>query len=230
MKTIKNVFPLVIQILFVWQLSGQVSANTLDPISADEVRRAMLFTPASTGNLQGRRGVVAADDTQSQESTKLEFLGVKAHRFEKSKHGNGQRWADTLVYDYATDELITTVINLDTNEVISVKRNRDMQPPLSEDELERAISIVFDDAEEFSLLAAEFKKITGEVLTSKQQVQYKAFTFFADSMPNVVNEASKQCGAQRCAQILVYTDDRVSFQYSPILNLSAGVVTQHIGQ
>jgi len=35
---------------------------------------------------------------------------VKAHRFEKSEQNKGFRWADTLVYDYDSDELIITVI------------------------------------------------------------------------------------------------------------------------
>lgn len=229
MKIIKPIFFLSAQIVFVLQLSNQALANTLDPISAEEVSRAMLFTPTPTANLQAR-SASEPDGSEIKESAKLEFLGVKAHRFEKSEQSNGHRWADTLVYDYATDELITTVINLETNTVISVERNREMQPPLSENELERAINLVFEDAEEFSVLAEEFNKITGKTLTSKKQLNYKAFTFFADSMPNIVNEASKECGAQRCAQILLYTPDRTSLQYSPILNLSAGLVTQRIGQ
>jgi len=226
MKIIKQISLLLLQVLFVLPWASHASANTLDPISAEEISRAMLFTAAPTTNLQARAS--GADDAQNQEPPTLEFLGVKAHRFEKSEQNNGYRWADTLVYDYATDELVTTVINLATNSVISVERTREMQPPLSENELERAMSIVFEDDEELSVLAAEFKNITGETLTSKQQLQYKAFTFFADSMPNIVNDASKACGAQRCAQILIYSADRISFKYSPILNLSAGVVTQRI--
>jgi len=227
MKIIKQLSFRLLQILFLIQWSGQASANSLDPISAEEINRAMQFVAAPTGGLQAR-GVDQSDSSQSQGAQKLEFLGVQAHRFEKSEQNNGSRWADTLVYDYATDELITTVINLESNSVVSVKRTRDMQPPLSDNELERAMSLVLEDDEEFSILAAEFKSITGEILTSKQQLQYKAFTFFADSMPNTVNDASKECGKQRCAQILIYYADRISFHYSPIVNLSAGVITQRI--
>lgn len=228
MKIIKPVFLLSVQTLLALQLGSQALANTLDPITAEEISRAMLFTPTPTGNLLARRSS-PPEGSESQRPSKLEFLGVKAHRFEKSEQNNGHRWADTSVYDYATDELITTVINLDTNEIISVQRNREMQPPLSNNELKRAIGIVFEDEEEFSILQAEFTNITGEVLTAKQQLHIKAFTFFADSMPNTVNAASKECGAQRCAQILVYSADRTSFRYSPIVNLSAGLVTQHVG-
>ena len=227
MKIIKHIVTLSIVALLTFLSAGQVSANTLDPISVEEISRVMQFAAFPNKNLQAR-GADFSDGALSPTPQKLEFLGVKAHRFEKSKQNDGHRWADTLVYDYATDELITTVINLDTNNVISVQRSRDMQPPLSDNELEKAMTILFEDDEEFSLLAAEFKQVTGEALISKEQLRYKAFTFFADSMPNIVNEASKECGAQRCAQILAYTTDRISFQYSPIVNLSAGVITQRI--
>jgi len=66
-------------------------------------------------------------------------------------------------------------------------------------------------------------------LTSIDQLQHKAFTFFSDSMPDVVNNATISCGAQRCAQLLLYTHDNIVFEVSPIVNLSAGLVTQRLG-
>jgi hypothetical protein len=104
-----------------------------------------------------------------------------------------------------------------------------MQPPLVDTELARAISIVFEDPEELSILQNEYQRITGEQLSSIDQLQYKAFTFFADSMPGVVNEASTVCGTQRCAQLVLYTHDNLVFEVSPIVNLSAGVVSQRMG-
>ena len=57
----------------------------------------------------------------------------------------------------------------------------------------------------------------------------KAFSFTAESMPEQLNPASQQCGLNRCAQVLLYTHDSVVFEISPIVNLSAGLVTQNIG-
>jgi hypothetical protein len=62
-----------------------------------------------------------------------------------------------------------------------------------------------------------------------QQLQVKAFVFHASSLPEQLNAASQQCGLQRCAQVLLYTADSVVFEVSPIVNLSAGVITQNIG-
>ena len=192
-------------------------ANTLDPVSPEEISRAMvLASPVTTPQSRGT-------------PSKTELLSVRAHRFEKSEQNKGFRWADTLVYDYSTDELITTVIDLDSNEIISVQKNKGMQLPITKNELERALDIIFADDEEFSILKAEFNAITSETLTTKNQLNYKAFTFFADSMPNVVNSASKVCGTQRCAQLMFYTNDQVAFGSSPIVNLSAGLVSQRIG-
>ena len=222
-------------------LSGSVSAGAMDPVSDDEVSRAKnLSMLISSSALVARRSVSAVDDAQAAASMAsvdtstvdaptIEFLRVQPHRFGKSEISANKRWADSTAYDYTSDELITTVVDLDNNQVISIERNRNMQPPMAAAEIERAINIVFQDDEERSILNSEFTRITGQALASIDQLQYKAFTFLSDSMPNVVNEASKPCGEQRCAQLMLYTHDNIVFEVSPIVNLSAGVVTQRMG-
>lgn len=206
-------------------------AGVLDPVSSDEINRAKAmamegFNAAS--RVAARRSTVQNVQSDTAVPT-VEFLRVQPHRFSKSEMKENKRWADSTAYDYRTDELITTIIDLDNNQVVSAERNKNMQPPMAESEIKRAIAIVFQDDEERNILNAEFTRITGEALTSIDQLQYKAFTFFADSMPNVVNDASKPCGAQRCAQLMLYTHDNVVFEVSPIVNLSAGLVTQRLG-
>lgn len=215
-------------------LTGTLSAGVMDPVSDDEISRAktMAMPISSASNLVAARRSVSAADTQlaiSSNSPTIEFLRVQPHRFSKSEVSENKRWADSTAYDYTTDELITTVVDLDNNRVISTDRHSNMQPPMAEAEIKRAIEIVFQDDEERSILNGEFTRITGQTLTSIDQLQYKAFTFFADSMPTVVNDASKPCGAQRCAQLMLYTHDNIVFEVSPIVNLSAGVVTQRMG-
>lgn len=213
-------------------LASPVSAGVMDPVSDDEINRAktMAMARASSATVVARRSLRSADaEQQVSAAPTVEYLRVQPHRFEKSEISANKRWADTTAYDYTTNELITTVIDLDNNQVISTERNRNMQPPMVESEIQRAIEIVFQDDEERSILNTEFSRITGQTLTSVDQLQYKAFTFFSDSMPNVVNNASQACGAQRCAQLMLYTHDNIVFEVSPIVNLSAGVVTQRMG-
>lgn len=207
-------------------LSGSALAKSMDPVSQDEIDLAKTLASAAPAlTARSARLSVQSDSTSSEP----EFLRVETHRFDKTDSNNDQRWADVTAYDYSTDELVVTVVNLDTNEKVSTNRYKNMQPPMSQAELTRALNIVFDDPEERNILNAEFKRITGETLNSIDQLDYKAFTFFADSMPTVVNTASKSCGAQRCAQLVLYTYDNIVFEVSPIVNLSAGVVTQRMG-
>lgn len=215
-------------------LTSASNAGVMDPVSEDEVSRAksmamrgLITTPATIA----RRSINAesARAQTAQVEPTVEFLRVQPHRFNKSEMSENKRWADSTAYDYGTDELITTVIDLDNNQVLSTTRTKNMQPPMAASEIKRAIKIVFQDDEERSILNTEFTRITGETLTSIDQLQYKAFTFFADSMPGAVNRASKSCGAQRCAQLLLYTHENIVFEVSPIVNLSAGVVTQRMG-
>ena len=228
----KNNLSLITTSLCLAMYATSLSAGVLDPISEDEIGRAKAMAMTTTAsNVLARRSVSVADAAvvSATAAPTVEFLRVQPHRFSKSEYSSNKRWADSTAYDYRTDELITTVVDLDNNRIISSERTRNMQPPMAATEIERAINIVFEDDEERGILNAEFTRITGLTLTSVDQLQYKAFTFFADSMPNVVNTASKSCGQQRCAQLMLYTHDNIVFEVSPIVNLSAGLVTQRLG-
>ena len=132
-------------------------------------------------------------------------------------------------YDYAKNETVFSVVDLTTNKVLSTERKQKLQLPLTANELQRSTDLIFADAEERRLLNTEYKRITGKELTSVSQLNVKAFVFDAESLPERLNPASKQCGLHRCAQVLLYTHASVVFEVSPIVNLSKGVVTQNIG-
>lgn len=207
-------------------------AASMDPVSESEISRAKSMAmpaPATATRLARRSVTTAAADEAADTAPTLEFLRVQPHRFKKSELSDNKRWADATAYDYRTDELVTTIVDLDNNQVLSTRRDKNLQPPLAANEIKRALEIVLQDDEERRILNSEFTRITGEVLSSIDQLQYKAFTFFSDSMPNAVNDASSSCGTHRCAQLLLYTHDNIVFEVSPIVNLSAGVVTQRMG-
>ena len=191
-------------------------ANNLDPLSPTEIARAT------------QRANPVAQTTRSSSTTPApELLLVERHPNAK---GQTARLADVYTYDYSTNETLIDVIDLDTNQVISRKREKNLQLPLTANELQRASALIFADDEQRSLLDAEFKRITGQTLSNPaQQLQVKAFVFHASSLPEQLNAASQQCGLHRCAQVLLYTADSVVFEVSPIVNLSAGVITQNIG-
>lgn len=193
---------------------------TLDPLAPDEISRAIsAATTSPTATVSTTRQLLATPVP--------ELLLVERHPAPK---GQAQRLADVFTYDYSSNETIHTLIDLGSNQAIRTERQQNLQLPLTDNEIQRAFELVFNDDEERALLDAEFHRITGETLTDpQQQLEIKAFVFHASSLPEQLNPASAQCGLHRCAQVLLYTADSIVFEVSPIVNLSAGVITQNIG-
>ena len=198
---------------------NSVYAHSNDPLSNDEISRVAALTVQPQ--------VAARSSSPISSGSQQEVLLIERH--EQKGAPEGQRRADVYIYDYATNELIESLVDLNTSKVISSTRKQGVQLPLTEGELKRAKQIVFDDEDERQILEHEYNRITSRVLSDTSELNIKAFTFTADSLPNRVNEASKQCGVHRCAQLMLYTDENIVFEISPIVNLSEGVVTQRIG-
>lgn len=197
------------------------NAGSLDPLSPAEIVRATQQANVAAPLPTTRSATI------NNTTPVLELLLVERHPNAK---GQTARRADVYTYDYSTNETIIDVIDLDTNRVISRKREKNLQLPLTTNELQRASDLILADDEQRSLLDAEFKRITGQTLNNPaQQLHVKAFVFHASSLPEQLNAASQQCGLHRCAQVLLYTADSIVFEVSPIVNLSAGVITQTIG-
>ena len=216
---------------------SNVFANSGDPLSLDEISNVTrLASPAPTPSISASASLfrpslkrlssaVAQADTANK--TK-EVLLVERHEEEKGADKSLRR-ADIFTYDYQTNELIETLVDLNTSEVIRTKRSQGTQLPLTEAELERAKKIVFDDEDERQILEYEYHRLTSKTMTDTSDLNIKAFSFIADSLPNRVNEASKLCGIHRCAQLMLYTSENIVFEVTPIVNLSEGIVTQRIG-
>lgn len=206
-----------------------LSANTTDPLTLSEISKVTrLVSPTPTiqsGSLlkPSLKRINSSDKKQNKE-----ILLVERHIEEKNAPKTLRR-ADIYTYDYATNELIEALVDLNTNEIISSERRQGVQLPLTNNELARAKEIVFEDEEERQILQYEYQRITSRVMTDTSDLNIKAFTFKADSLPNRVNEASKLCGIHRCAQLMLYTAENIVFEVSPIVNLSEGIVTQRIG-
>ncbi len=227
----KNVFPLkglslksvsIAIVLMTFTAYAKSPSHGNDPLSLDEVSKASLLTAGPQLSARGVDTGLSSITTNSQEVLLIE-------RNEEKGAPSDQRRADVFIYDYATNELIESLVDLNTSEVIHSERKQGVQLPLTDKELKRAKQIVFEDEDERAILEDEFRRISSRELTDTAELNIKAFTFHADSLPNRVNEASKQCGIHRCAQLMLYTHENIVFEISPIVNLSEGVVTQRIG-
>ena len=203
-------------------------AGEFDPLNTTEFNRALNLAMPTTAVM--RTAAVSSQNTSSPVAVTAvpatETLLVERHINQKGQNG---RLADVYSYDYAKNETVFSVVDLTTNKVLSTERKQKLQLPLTANELQRSTDLIFADAEERRLLNTEYQRITGKELTSVSQLNVKAFVFDAESLPERLNPASKQCGLHRCAQVLLYTHASVVFEVSPIVNLSKGIVTQNIG-
>jgi len=202
---------------------SNVYAHSNDPLTIDEISRVGNLVTPQTLAAKSENGIATGIGTNDNQEVLL------IERNEEKGAPKGQRRADVYIYNYATDELQETLVDLNTSEIISSVTKQGVQLPLTVNELKRAKEIVFEDEDERKILEHEYNRITSRTLNDTSELNIKAFTFTADSLPNRVNEASKQCGIHRCAQLMLYTDENIVFEISPIVNLSAGVVTQRIG-
>ena len=203
-------------IAFIFLISG-ASAKELDPLNATEMANALnLSIPHQ------RRSSAINTGLPTPETLLVE-------RRPADKNNPGIRLADIYRYDYERDETIHTIFDVNQQKVISSESHQFMQLPLTANEIDRATDIIFDDAEQLGLLKNEYRRITGNYLVNPDQLHIKAFSFSSDTMAEQLNQASLQCGLNRCAQLLLYTHDSIVFEVSPIVNLSVGLVTQNIG-
>lgn len=201
-----------------------LSAGETDPLSPVELENALLIS-TSEGLPQER--LSRSTEQAAAQLPETELLLIERRRNDK---GEGmQRLADVYHYDYSRNETIHNIVDLDTQQLLSRERRQYLQLPLNDNELQRSSDIIFADPEQAGLISNEYQRITGQYLQSAQQLNIKAFAFSADTLPEQLNPASQHCGLHRCAQVLLYTHDSVVFEISPIVNLSAGIVTQNIG-
>ena len=170
------------------------------------------------------------DLADTSRSATTEFLWTERHQEEKPIYeaGDWTRRADSYLYDYSSDTLIVALINAETGEIDSVERVQNVQPPLNANEVRRALEIAWADPEIQQGLKEQHQLSADAPLENVDQLQSKAFIFRADAMPDDVNEKSALCGLHRCAQLLLYTQDQIAFEFLPIIDLSKGIVAQSV--
>lgn len=202
-------------------LSTASYAGNQDPLSLNEQAKTSALVESVLPSLRTQT------ETKPNQLSSHELLLIERDRSEDKK--SGVRRANAFVYDYQTDETIIYRIDPVTNKILSTTRRKNIQLPLTEGEIERTVNLIFSDKETLALIANEYQRITHRTLNSPKDLQAKAFVFTADTLPEQLNSASQQCGLHRCAQILLYTHDAVVFEISPIVNLSAKLITQIVG-
>lgn len=193
-----------------------------DPLSAQEVAAAVAVALQAGGE----------DGLRATASGAEEVLLVERHDAAKTAYATGAwpRRGDVYVYEYATDTLVYSTVDLKSGAVITTERVQGVQLPLTGREKARALALVQADAPLWGRLAARYQAITGQPLTRIDQLQVKVSVFHADVMPGRLNPDAERCGQHRCAQVLLFTVDKTLLELTPIVDLSQGRVVQILGE
>ena len=206
--------------------SSSQSGVGVDPLTDDE--RALALAGAKLGDTLTAEQVAsrAAAEADAAQAPAQEVLLVERNAIDKNSKEPGARQGVVYVYDYTSDELIHSVVDVATGAMVEQARVQGVQLPLTAAEEARAIALAWGDAPTQQALATQFEQLTGQPLTALEQLHVKAAVFLADSMPGRINAAAQACGIQRCAQLLLFSVDNVAFEMLPIVSLSQGRVLQ----
>lgn len=191
----------------------------VDPLGGDEIDAALE---------QALRPLVGADARAPLSEILANLEGMELLLVERAhgQKGATTRRAAVLVYDYSSDELHRFVVDLESQHVEEHQVDQGVQPPLNENEIEAALNLAFQDGPLRRRLREEYLRVTGEVLLNSDQLAVKAFVFHADSRPEGLGEDAARCGMERCAQLVISTQDDLLLETSPILSLSRAQVAQ----
>lgn len=197
-----------------------------DPLTGQEAD-AIVTAAQHEVNASGPRAVTG--DTAAD---RQEVLLVERHEATKAEYAKGTwpRQGDVYIYDYPTDTLIRTTIDVQSGAVIATERVQGVQLPLTSREEQRALALVKADNTLWAALTARYQAITGTVLQDLAQLQVKVSVFQADVMPDQLNPAAQPCGQHRCAQVLLFTVDKTLLEMMPIVDLSLGQVVQVLNE
>jgi Cu2+-containing amine oxidase len=203
-------------------LTVESSPTGYDPLTAQEVDAVVAAALQAEGE-EGARATAAG---------KVEVLLVERREASKAAYASGQwqRQGDVYVYDYATETLIHTTVDVQSQAVVAVERVQGVQLPLTAGEVQRALALVQADSALWTALAARYQAISSEPLQQLDQLQGKVSVFYADVMPDRLNAAAQQCGQHRCAQVLLFTVDKTLLELMPIVDLSRGEVVQTLAE
>lgn len=195
------------------------SAAPYDPLTEEELRET---------NSVVRQAELKPEVNSAEAPTREEVLLVQRLDTGKVTKGKnaGPRQSETFIYNYDSDTLRRVMVDLSTNRIEAVEEMQNVQLPLTASEIERALDLVRTDPVIGQTIREQYKNATGTDLSGLEQLQHKVFIFQADTLPNQVNEASQLCGLQRCAQVLLFTEEKMAFEITPIVNLSQEKIIQ----
>ena len=212
------------------------AADGLDALSPEETAAAVDAASAlRSADAASVRAAPAAPGAVAVSAPAEELVLVERHQEDKEvmAAGSWPRRADLYLYRYADDTLVHGLYDYATKQTQIAESLQGVQLPLSDSERATAIAITYADPAVRAQLADEYRLITGGALTSAGQLDIRVFNYHAGSNPEMETPAVQACSINRCAQLLILTDQNVTLRALPIVNLSkmqvASVVPLDVG-
>ncbi|OPF80194.1 hypothetical protein VT50_0213620 [Streptomyces antioxidans] len=112
--------------------------------------------------------------------------------------------AEVQLYDYASDTLITRVVDLRSKKVLDSARRHGVQPPPTLAEAREAVKVILTDRRLGPGMRESYAAQTGKRLASPAQLRLQSMSFLG-SRAKGVDGARKvsRCGEHRCVQLFV---------------------------
>lgn len=146
----------------------------------------------------------------------LQFLSTDVA--DPQAYSDGQRRLLSFYYDYATDEIVSMVVNASSGAVEDIQRASGVQPAPTDAETDGAWQLLLDSplAEP---IVGEFAELTGgsALVPGSAEVELTAHSFSSDAG----SFGAESCGVQRCVQLLAQVNGGAFLTTSTIVvNLS----------
>ncbi len=204
-------------------LQQPVAAIGLDPLTPAEVAQANeAANDMRSVSAAAVRTAATAPGQVAVSAPAEEVVLVERHPEAKAVMAAGvwPRRADLYLYRYADDTLVHGLYDYATGQTEVVESVQGVQLPLNDSERQTAIAIAYADPPLRAQLADEYRLITGGTLTSAAQLDMRVFSYHAGSNPEMETPPVQACSVNRCAQLLILTDQNVTLRALPIVNLS----------
>ncbi|MFI0817475.1 hypothetical protein ACH4TX_13400 [Streptomyces sp. NPDC021098] len=112
--------------------------------------------------------------------------------------------AEVQLYDYASDSLITRVVDLRSDKVVRSTRQHGVQPPPTLAEVREAVKVILADRRLGDGMRASYQAETEKKLTSPTQLRLQGMSFLGARAKGVKGASQvAQCGTHRCVQLFV---------------------------
>ncbi|MFD7445616.1 Tat pathway signal sequence domain protein [Streptomyces sp. NPDC059909] len=163
-----------------------------DPLTDDELKRAeqLAAAPAARDgrNAGGGRGPQHLTTDLAEPVPSEAGLAAPPRR------------AVVSYYDYRTDRLVTSTVNLTTGKVEQSAAQQGVQPSPHREELREAVELILASPLG-SGLKADYKDATGSALTSPEPLTLSGFVYRKDREVRIPEQLA-ECGVHRCVRVI----------------------------